>query len=346
MIKRIVSGVLASLIAAGAVVGAGAIPASASESTRLTADVDAWRVTLQNGGKVGEEHGAVFVEKASVGENRTDNVFEVTQTRDSPQLYGSAEYQIVMLGEPTDYWIKASMYSSGAYHAECDVYSGAPSAGGTRAEPSPFACSATVHWMEAFDIRFMFHIELNRDAEASGTISTRHGLSLKDGTYQSYDLPYSVHGASSVDPVHPTAFDTVLREGDRVPEKFANRELIKNQARTEFAYQIYEGDRPTGYWVAGLSTNHRGAWFSGDGRCAIYLDNPLRDGKVLDDSQPILGRDSEHSCTADGSYKGGPRESGRGHFTTDFIVDLTYIPPSQPRVLTGGLSSRAEDLFR
>jgi hypothetical protein len=108
-----------------------------------------------------------------------------------------------------------------------------------------------------------------------------------------------------------------MRDGDN-PE-------YENQARTEWSYQIIDGHDVTPYWVAGLSTNHRG-WskFSADGRCAIYDSNPLADGGRLDDHESVV---SGFECEAVGNFvHEGSHEQliGNGHFDTRFTVSRRH----------------------
>jgi hypothetical protein len=205
------------------------------------------------------------------------------------------------------------MFASGAYKAQCDIFSGAPGSGGQLVDPdsSPFTCSTTApHATSSTEIRFTFNLGLNRDAEASGAISSRGSVSLEKGKYSTFGLPYAKHGDESVPAGGTTSFDTVLRKGDENP--------YENQARNEFAYQIYFKGEPTDYWVAGLSTNHRGGVFNGDSRCGIYDSNPLANHGELDQSVPLSS--SPYTCTADGSYKSGPHEDGRVHYFAQFTV--------------------------
>jgi hypothetical protein len=317
MIKGICSAVLVSVLAAGTAMEANSTPSPApQELPHLHADVDAWQVTLQDGRALGDQYGDLHINAGSVGETLTENVFDLQATPDGQYLSGAAEYQIVMLDEPTDYWIKARMFANGTYQAQCDIFTGAPSSDGelVDSDSSPFTCSTTLHPTNSTDIRFTFHVGLNREAEASGWIWATGDVSLREGVYNTYRLPFADHGSDRVVAGGVTTFDTVLRVGDTT--------LYENQARTEFAYRIYSKGLPTPFWVGGLSTNYRGWIFHGDGRCAIYDHNPLAGGRHLDDSAPS-DQPSMFTCDADGSYKDGSHESGHGHYFTEFNIGTT-----------------------
>lgn len=317
MIKGIFSAVLVSVLAAGPAVGGHSTPSRAWEELPiLHADVDAWQATLQDGRAVGDSYGDLRITAPSVEETLTEDVFTLQATPDERYLSAATEYQIVMLGEPTGYWIRARMFASGTYQAQCDVFTGAPGSGGQLVDPdsSPFTCSTTAHPTNSTEIRFTFLLGLNRDAEASGWIWATGDVSLREGVYNSFRLPYADHGSDRVVAGGVTTFDTVLRVGDSTP--------FENQARTEFAYRIVYKGLLTAFWVGGVSTNHRGWVFHGDGRCAIYDHNPLAGGRHLDDS-PAWDHPSMFTCSADGSYKDGPHESGHGHYFTEFRIGTT-----------------------
>jgi hypothetical protein len=217
-----------------------------------------------------------------------------------------------MLGAPTGYWIKAQITGSSATtRAACFVFKGDPEQGGKIAEPSPFTC-AVKKTHASHELRFTFELALNRWAEASGKISTYSAqeLSLTKGTFRS-DLPYRVAGVTEMAPFQYTSFETVNREGDK--------SYFKDQARTEFSYEIKVHDKPTGFWVAGMSTNYRDpVRFKGDGRCAIYDHDPLLNNGRLDDATPIVSKD--YVCKAEGRYIPGDISDGHIHWHTDFNV--------------------------
>jgi hypothetical protein len=318
MLNRIASGVLASLLVAGSMIGINAAPASAYDHPVLQADVDAWQVSLQGGHEV-KSHSAnttvsslkKWVGQTLTGASLTKNVFTLSPDSDARDMSGAVQYEIVMLGKPTGFWLMARMFFDGRYKADCHVFS---SADGQPANPSPFTCSVMgpFDWEYNTKGRFVFNVGLNRDAESSGAITPKGDVALRNGVYNTFTVPYADHGSSSVDSNDTTRFDTVLRVGDSTP--------YTNQARTEFAYQIYDKGVPMDYWVAGLSTNYRGwAQFNGDGRCAIYGHNPLANEGHLDLSSP-LSAGAPYTCTADGSYQHGAHYDGNGHFFTQFTV--------------------------
>jgi hypothetical protein len=282
----------------------------------IHADFDPWRVALQDGRAVADSQDTPSVSAKSVPETFTKDAFTVAAFVGGKLPSGAAEYQIVMLGKATGYWVKAWMFHRGMFQAQCDVYFGAPSAGGKLADTSPFRCSPKLGETTAREARITFSVGLNRDAEASGAISPTGGVSLKNGTYKTYELPYAKHGEESVASGGTTSFDTVLREGDQLRQK--DKPAFEKQARTEFAYRIYENGKPTDYWVAGMSTNYRGWVFKGDSRCGIFQSNPLAGEGQFDQRVPL--RASPYTCTADGDYKHGPHEDGNGHYFAQFTV--------------------------
>jgi hypothetical protein len=317
MIKHVVSGILISALAAGTGVLASVVPASAAaEQIVMHADVDAWQVALHDGRESSDkdQSGSRKV-KASVGEGFTQDAFTLSSPSSQPRserLYGVAEYRIVSVGEQRPFWIKASLFHDGSYGPKCDVYLGAPSAGGKRVDPdsSPFTCWTKMTAETSTEFRYTFSVGLNRDAETSGAISPTDAVSLENPTYKSYGLPYSKHSEESVPAGGTTTFDTVLRVSDKPG--------FEKQARTEFAYQIYDNGKPTDYWVAGMSTNHRGAVFTGDSRCGIFQSNPLAGEGQFDQRVPLKA--SPYTCTSDWDYKTGPHESGRLHSFARFTV--------------------------
>lgn len=314
MIKHIVSGTLMSLLVAGTLVSVNAAPASASELPLLHADIDAWQVTLQDGrlSTDSDQIGTVELLKDSVSADASD-AFTLGGSYADHWRYrrGKVEYRIVMLDQPTNYWVKLTLEDHVGVQSRCDVYSGEPNAGGVIDDEGPFTCSGGTPKIWEDHTRLAFHVGLNRDAEASGSIVSTGDVSLHKGVYETFGLPYHKGGLESVTPHFGTVFDAVLRKGDKTP--------FDEQARTEFAYQIYDKGTPTTFWVAGLSTNWRGPSFNGDGRCAIYNENPLAGGKHLDDSKPT-NDPTPFTCEADGSYVSGPHETGHGHFDSHFVV--------------------------
>jgi hypothetical protein len=311
MIKHIVSGALMSVLVAGTIVSVNSAPASALPL--LHVDVDAWQVTLQDGHHSTDNDQIGSVElKDSVTETYTSDAFTLAGEYLDHWRYrrGKVEYRIVMLGQPTPFWVKMSVEDHVGVDTTCDVYLGEPNAGGVVADQSPFTCSGGNPKLWEDHTRLKIHVGLNRDAEASGTILPTGGVSLANRTYKTYDVPYTRLGDESVPAGGTTTFDTVLRVGDKP--------AFDKQARTEFAYQIYDGGVPTKYWVAGLSTNYRGRVFNGDSRCGIYPSNPLAGESQLDQRVPLT--DSPYTCSAGGSYQHGPHDDGNGHYDATFTV--------------------------
>lgn len=305
MIKRIVSGVLMSVLVAGCAVGASAAPSFAAGSGEpvMHADFDVSKVSLQDGQHTpDEQRGTLTINKTSVGEGTTKDAFTVAG---AGYLSDATEYQIVMLGKPTGYWVRAALYTTGAfYKSHCAVYKGQPSDHGVESPRAPFVCETKP--TSVAEKRFTFKIGLNRIVEASGTVRPKGDVSLDDGFYNSFGLPFSLSGARSVPSGGATTFDSVLRRGDDG--------VYPDQARMEFAYQIYVDGAPTPFWVGGVSHNK---WaygsYSGDASCGIYDQNPIGNGKRLDENVPLTG--SPYTCTATKSFK-----QGLGHNIAEFAV--------------------------
>jgi hypothetical protein len=303
MIKRIVSGFLMTALAAGCAVGASAAPsfAAGSEEPVMHADFDVSQVSLQDGQQTpDEERGRLTINKKSVGEGTTQDVFTLAG---AGYLSDATEYQIVMLGKPTGYWVRAALYTTGSfYRSHCAIYYGAPSDGGSKRSEAPFACETKPTAVTGK--RFTFKIGLNRVVEASGTIRPTGDVSLDDGYYNSFGLPFSLYGVPSVPSGGETTFDSVARLHDD-PD---------NKARTEFAYEIKDKGQGTGYWVGGVSHNQWAYFmYSGDASCGIYDQNPLYNGDQLDHHVPLTG--APFTCTATKSFK-----QGLGHTIANFTV--------------------------
>lgn len=320
-------GMFTSIICAGFLVQGGTLPASAQPSPppevssqdsgeveaaatrKTTLDVDAWRVSLSEG-RVVTTKGEASPLPSEVGEGLSTDVFTIRGDEAGMIL----SYRVKMLDEPTDYWIQfASVNSSASGQAtRCEVYDNDPIEGVSLADPSPFTCIVESD-NRAFlgqDLHVTLHLALNREAEASGTITARD-LSLSRGTFRDY-VPYHRNGAATIADGQSTSFSTVMREGDQ-PD-------YAKQARTEWAYQIIDPEgAETGVWVAGLSTNYRGTVkFSGDARCAFYDHNPLADNGLLDDAQSI--ENNTYTCQAAGFFVREGIKAGNGHFDATFLV--------------------------
>lgn len=323
MTNGFVSGVLASLLALGSVVCGQVAPSNAStpegviqsagtpagQQFTWTGDLDARRVSLVDGRVSGDSSGAADAIPVEIAQGVTKGFLVVkSRTKDDRADTGTI-YQIAMLGAPTGYWIKAQITgSSTTTRAACFVFKGDPEQGGKIADPSPFTCSAKKTHATP-DFRFTFDLALNRYSEASGTIKVEGGVSLSRGTYGK-SLPYSVHGDAEVPQLGSTSFSTVLRDGD-VPEH-------ADEARTEWAYQISEGGRPTQYWAAGVSANLRGGIFYSEGHCDIYDVNPLANEGKLGQHHPVSL--SPYGCSTSGAFVHGDHEDGNGHYDATFTV--------------------------
>lgn len=273
---------------------------------RIRVGITPSRITLTEG-KALEVHGVLAYQALTI-DAPNENAAEVRKGGYDDRTDATLAYRISMLGKPTPYWLRLAVVRQGS-GSPCEIYDGDPSAGGQSTAKAPFSCNQIWKWESETDLRFDVNVWLNRDAEASGTI-TPHEVSLTDGTFRS-DLPYTIPGKTELEPRESTDFDTVYRQTDTSP-------FYANQARIEFAYQIVDDGKPTGLWAAGLSTNHRGAWFSADSRCAIYDKNPLRGNGHLDWAAPI--ESDKYYCTSAGDFVSGDGESGRLHYHANFMV--------------------------
>lgn len=316
-IRRAAFGALAALVCAGALadgLATQAVAASADNSAHgvgapttdgftTIADFRVSRLALTDG-RASASQGNMSAVPARVDTYLSDGVFQVT--RPYRGMYAVADFQIEMLGNPTGYWIESMI---GQDYAGCTVFLGDPLDGGERAAVAPFTCSATLTQDTDAVKRFSFDVQMNRWSEASGTIKAGAGVLLENGTYSS-DQKFQISGSNSIAPNGFTNFDAVLREGDWT--------RYEDQARTEFSYRVVVDGVVTPFWVAGVATNYRGAWFKPDARCGFYVGDPLKNEGQLDDATPFEA--SGLTCSATGDFVHGPGESGNGHYDAAFTV--------------------------
>lgn len=282
---------------------------SAPGPWKLEATVSTSRVALTDG-KAGAVKGELEGPQTQV-EGRRQDVLAVRAY--GPDTAATVAYRVSMLGWKTGYWVRLEVRGEDTADTPCAFYYGDPFEGGNRLDVAPFNCRYTIHRYFPYGVEYRFDIDLNRWAEASGKITTQD-LSLTKGTFRS-DLPYSVPGVTEMAPFQYTSFEAVNREGDK--------SYFRDQARTEFSYQIAVNGKPTGFWVAGMSTNYRDTiMFKGDGRCAIYDHDPLLNKGRLDDATPIVSKD--YACKAEGRYIPGAFADGNIHYHTDFTVARTW----------------------
>jgi hypothetical protein len=295
---------------------AGSIPWTAvQDPITLIADFRVRRLALIDG-RVNASQGHVSpiparVDTDAAGDYLADGVFRVDT--EFAGLYAAVDFQIEMQGEPSGYWVESIVghtASTGMGFAECAIYLGDPASGGTKVENAPFSCWAKQTENSTAKQRFFFDVEMNRWSEASGTILTVGDVSLFGGVFRS-EQEFQVPGSKTVAPDSATSFDAVLREGDTTS--------FTNQARTEFSYKLQEGSNLPFLWVAGVSANYRGTWFTGMSYCAIYDRDPLTGGRHLDQIPPA-SNDYGFKCSAVGDFVGGPGESGNGHYHATFTV--------------------------
>lgn len=290
-------------------VGSGTAATTGAQALRLSADFRVRRLSLIDG-HVTASQGRLSAIPSRVGTDSTvdqlvDDAFHVDEMPNK-RLYAAVAFQIESQGKPSGYWIESVI----GYLADCTVYLGDPSHGGKKADVAPFTCWAKITVNGDSHKRFFFNVEMNRWSEASGTIQTQGDVSLINGAFQS-DQIFQTSGSKTVSPNSTTNFDAVLREGDET--------TFENQARTEFSYKLKDGSSLSFLWVAGVASNHRGVFFSGESRCAIYDTNPLGRGRPFDQTPPAWN-DYGYKCSVTGYYVRGPGESGNGHYHATFTI--------------------------
>lgn len=279
---------------------------AASPPNGLTFNVTTSRVSLFEGAVTENNDNVRFESLPDIAEDAMGSFHGVKDKPNRGYMYSNVRYRISMNGHPTDYYVLPT-YSWHSNSAMCFVRKGYDPV-----QKAPFECSITRLADWTFDVR----VGLNRFVESSGAIQVVDFLGLSDGQFES-DAPYRRAGVPElVDPKpgsaptvpSSTSFSAVLREGDT--------SAWENQARTEFAYQVVDFGEPTGVWVAGVSTNHRGSKYTGDGRCAFYDHNPLASNGHLDDSVPLDAAKVPYTCHASGAFG-----SDRGSWHSAFSVN-------------------------
>lgn len=282
----------------------------------LWADFDTWQVSLTDG-ETGLNPRGKLSDVAPNVSGTQKGAFHVDNTTDSLDMDGSAIYQISMLGTPTDYWILPRLYTAGnAAEAECWIYKGKPGAGIPNPSPSPFTCS-TEKTQNAPNVRFTFHVGLNRWAASSGTVKTDGHVSLQDGSYNSEQTPYHTEGTPTVGTNSSTDFSAVVREGDKT--------VFPDQARTDFSYRIVMDGVPQNMWLAGWVDNHR--WktkFESDAQCFVSTVNPNAPSAPPLEKLDRVGA-SMFDCAVTGDFVHGPHEDGNGHYAATFTVSKRQL---------------------
>lgn len=342
-------GVVLSFLCAVLVLGAGAVSATAEPAadtlptpveappgteirvmaferqSPIIVDVDMTAVTLTDGRAL-PGHGDISEVPKDVTDD-TIELFAIFEAESESSLNGGAAYQIVMQGKPSGYWIEPSVRTY-SYNTEwtysCTVYHGDSEQGGTVPETSPFVCTSDLvnPGNSGENAEVLFHVGLNRAAEASGTVRTSDTISLSEGHFNT-EQAYRVSGSSGVDLNSSTEFDSVLRNGE-IPQ--AKR--FRNQARTEFSYRINVDGRRTLYWAGGFVTNHHSdSGFTAESRCRIFKGNPLLGSEsTLDDSINVPVTDSGFQCVTKGQFVSGAHDIGNIHYDATFTVKASPNP--------------------
>jgi hypothetical protein len=298
--------------------GAAVAPAPLADATgdithgKLWADFDAWQVSLTDGQKLHNPRGNLLDVAPNVSGTQR-GAFHLDNTAEYLDMDGTVAYKIAMPNQPTDYWIAPRLYTAGnAPEAECPIYLGKPGAGGVPARsPIPFTCS-TEKTQNAPNMRYTFHVGLNRWAASSGTVKTDGHVSLQDGSYNSEQTPYHTDGTKTVGTNSSTDFSVVVREGDKT--------LFPNQARMDFSYRIVLDGAPQNMWLAGWVDNHR--WpteFESDAQCFVSTVNPnAPSAPPLEKLDRVAA--SMFDCAITGDFVHGPHEDGNGHYAATFTV--------------------------
>jgi hypothetical protein len=149
--------------------------------------------------------------------------------------------------------------------------------------------------------------QVDRLAEASGTITTVGPVSLEGGTFETAS-PHHVRSAKAVPADSSTQFDATLGSSDVVTER--------RLASGKFRYALLDGgtpvhDRESGepLYVSGTVYNYNGASFKGGSNCQIVAGPAYR---------PVAN--SGYSCDIDGYYGGSVLTAGRAQYITDFTI--------------------------
>jgi LPXTG-motif cell wall-anchored protein len=225
-------------------------------------------------------------------------------------------YQVAWHGQPTGYWISVNLTAdSGDFGGSCDVYLGAPPAGGgPGADPSPYNC--------VFDAIRDFpkagvgiHVSLNGMVEAQAVIQTQGPISLQGGHYSANLIPNHFDGSPTVGTNSSTRSDVVLNAGDQP--------LEPNLARTRFVYQIVDAGTARKFWVMGHSQNYDGnTKYTGESSCDVYDQDPLTAEGDPDLLKPV--NVSAYTCTQTSwQFVNGDR----GNYEATFAVAKRVMKP-------------------
>jgi hypothetical protein len=183
----------------------------------------------------------------------------------------------------------------------------APHWGCTVAGPDPailkrLHCSMDRRGLD-WDFEFQLtYDDVDRSAEASGSIKTDGSVSLSEGKFTTESGTHQ-DGASEIPVNSSTQIDAVLgsKEGSHEPDT----------ARMKFKYALYDGGVPVRskldgqlLFVEGDVSNTRGDKFTGGSYCNIVTDHGQREDN------------SGYSCDTEGHYA----LSGRIQYITDFSV--------------------------
>ncbi|KDA05254.1 hypothetical protein DC31_03655 [Microbacterium sp. CH12i] len=294
----------------------------AVEAGSITVDFNLKRVTLSNGAVTGATHGTVSNAFPTNIDGSATNVFSVKGNLGdaSAHLELTVVYKVAMAipnAPDEDYWVKIHVYTSGFhYFRTCDVTTGDPRAGGVQIAPTPFTCFARTPGSESSMLNqtVTVSIDLNRWAEASGTVQTERSVSLDDGKYL-FLLPFAQPGATTVPQSSQTTFATVWREPDRP--------IVGAAAKVSFTYRILDNGKPTRYWVVGWVNKPRSA--TSGGKCMIIDQDPWGDNAPVWDDLPNDST-APYACADHGT---SPDSDTLDVTFTVSTRDVTVIPASQ-----------------
>ncbi|MDP3952090.1 hypothetical protein [Microbacterium sp.] len=283
------------------------VAANADSPAQAIVQIEPSRVGLANGQFMGEQKGASGAPLVTVADTTPSRSFDLTVDANG-EAKRVVNYQIVMQGQPTGYWMKATVrYGSGSWWYTCDLVKGNPAGNYQLVKNTGFTCHPySWPYPDGNRTAVNFKIELNRWAEASGVLQTKGEVGLAAGRYDFNNLVYRKAGTAEVSPNSSTDFNVVAREGDPG--------FVADLARARFHYRILDNGVPTEFWVVGWSQTERRASFQHQAQCFVTHKDPGEKPKPGETAVPLdeIPRDqiapyecrtlSEDTITGNGSY--------------------------------------------
>lgn len=279
---------------------------SVQAGTSIAGDFTLYRVKLIQGTQAFANQGNVSMLPQVDGHR----IGAIGATADANNdLHVAVDYRIEMLGNSTDWGIRAGLETGGFWGAygTCSVEFRPTNPDTPRPSRDPFTCTTST--IDHGHVNFL--VKLNNSGESSGSLTTRGDrITLIEGDFVQ-GLPFSIPGTETVGKNTTTTFATVLRDGDHPIDEM--------QARTQFSYRIVDNGVPTNLYVAGWVLNFRGnSAFSGNGHCGIYSVEPSKLGAIkLEDAQEDV---TAYTCTGEGGFFHDGWSSGNNHWKGDYTV--------------------------